>query len=122
MKFQKGNSIGRAGKPRGTRNKLAATVFEDVLAFWDEPSKEGSDLTKGQAALLSMWRSRPHEFVKVVAGMMPREFVFENVVTELADEELDRMIEMLRERALAAREEERSLDEAAQPKMIEHVN
>jgi hypothetical protein len=31
------------------------------------------------------------------------------------------MIEMLRERALAAREE-RSLDEAAQPKMIEHVN
>jgi hypothetical protein len=119
MKFQKGNTLGRADKPRGTRNKLAATVFEDVLAFWDEPSKEGSDLTKGQAALLTMWRSRPHEFVKVVAGMMPREFLFENVVTELADDELDRMIEMLRERALAAREE-RAID-TAQPKMIEHV-
>jgi hypothetical protein len=97
MKFQPGNTIGKAGKPRGTRNKLAATVFEDVLAFWDEPAKEGSDLTKGQAALLSMWRSRPHEFVKVVTGMMPREFLFDHVVTELGDEKLDTLILRMRE-------------------------
>jgi hypothetical protein len=32
--------------------------------------------------------------------------VFENAVTELDDEELDRMIEALRERAIAARQEQ----------------
>jgi hypothetical protein len=118
-RFQPGNTIGRAGKPRGTRNKLAATVFKDVLEFWDQPARDGSDITRGQAALLSMWRSKPAEFVRIVASMLPREFVFENVVSELGDDELDHMITMLRDRALAAREE-RSLD-AQPPKMIEHV-
>jgi hypothetical protein len=91
-------------------------VFEDVLEFWNEPSKEGSPVTKGKAAMLTMWRERPHDFVKFVGSVMPKEFLFENVVTDLADEELDRMIEMLRERALAARQEY-ALDESAQLKL-----
>jgi hypothetical protein len=37
-----------------------------------------------------MSRERPAEFVKIYASVLPKEFVFENVVTELADDELDR--------------------------------
>jgi hypothetical protein len=37
---------------------------------------------------------------------LPKEFVFDHAVNELDDDELDRMIEMLRERALAARQEQ----------------
>ena len=48
-----------------------------------------------------MWRTRPHDFVRSVFAIMPREFIVENVVTELADDELEQMIQMLRERALA---------------------
>jgi len=44
-----------------------------------------------------MWRTRPHVFVKVVAGMMPREFLFDHVVTELGDDELDTLILRMRE-------------------------
>jgi hypothetical protein len=117
-KFKPGNDFGRAGRPRGSRNRLASCVFEDVLKFWNEPTKDGTT-TQGKAALLLMWRERPNEFVKFVGSLMPREFLFENVVTDLADEELERMIEMLRERALAAREEH-SLD-PTQLKMIPHV-
>jgi hypothetical protein len=113
-KFEPGNRLG--GRPRGARNRLANRVFEDMLEFWNEPAKDGSAVTKGKAAMLTMWRERPHEFVKFVGSVMPKEFLFENVVTELADEELDRMIEMLRERALAARQEH-ALDEAAQLKL-----
>ena len=46
-----------------------------------------------------MWRTRPHDFVRSVFAIMPREFIVENVVTELADDELEQMIQMLRERA-----------------------
>ena len=38
--------------------------------------------------------------------MLPKEFLFESAVTELGEDELDRMIEMLRERALEARREQ----------------
>jgi len=38
--------------------------------------------------------------------VLPKEFVFESAVTELDDDELDRMIAMLRERTLAARQEQ----------------
>jgi hypothetical protein len=114
-KFEPGNRLG--GRPRGARNRLANRLFEDLLEFWNEPAKEGSTVTKGKAAMLTMWRERPHEFVKFVGSVMPKEFVFENVVTELADDELDRMIETLRERALAARKEH-ALDETAQIKLI----
>jgi hypothetical protein len=43
--------------------------------------------------------------------------VFENAVTELDDQELDRMIEMLRARAIAARQEQ-TLELKAQPKAL----
>jgi hypothetical protein len=92
-KFERGNTIGR-GRPRGARNKLASHVFEDVLEIWNEPAAEG--LTRGKAAMLAMWRERPNEFVKSVFSVLPRELLFENITAELADDELDRMIEALR--------------------------
>ena len=42
----------RAGRPRGARNKLATTVLRDLLDVWNEPIGEGSDTTKGVAALV----------------------------------------------------------------------
>jgi len=121
MKFEPGNSYAKlGGRPRGARNRLANRMFEDLLEFWNEPAKDGRAVTKGKAAMLTMWRERPHEFVKFVGSVMPKEFLFENVVTELADDELDRMIKMLRERALAVREEQ-ALDETPQLKMLPHA-
>jgi hypothetical protein len=84
-----------------------------------EPITESSALTRGRAALRLMSRERPSEFAKLYAGIVPREFWVESAVTDLADDELDRMIEMLRERVLAARDEQ-ALPSA--PKMIEHAH
>jgi hypothetical protein len=53
-RFEPGNSYAKlGGRPRGARNKLASSVFRDVLQFWNEPVKEGSTLTKGNAAMLT---------------------------------------------------------------------
>ena len=95
---------GHSGRPRGSRNKLAQRVFDDIFRHWCEPT--GGELCKGQAALELLYRERPGESLRLTASVLPKEFVFENAVTELGEEELDRMIEMLRERALEARREQ----------------
>jgi len=101
--FKPGHNI-KAGRPKGSRNKLAQRVFDDIFRHWNEPA--GGELCKGQAALELLYREKPGEYLKLTASVLPKEFVFENAVTELDDEELDRMIEMLRERALSARQEQ----------------
>ena len=112
-KFQPGHQI-KGGRPKGARNKLAAQVFEDILRHWCEPAAAGSVLSKGQAALEALYKERPGEYLRLTASVLPKEFVFENAVTELDDDELDRMIAMLRERDLAARQEQ-ALDLKAEP-------
>src|SRR5262249_11369391 len=47
---RKGFQPGHTGRPRGTRNKLAGRVFEDILAHWCEPVAPGSNVRKGQEA------------------------------------------------------------------------
>jgi hypothetical protein len=101
--FKPGHNI-KGGRPKGSRNKLAQGVFDDIFRHWNEPA--GGELCKGQAALELLYREKPGEYLKLTASVLPKEFVFENAVTELDDEELDRMIEMLRERALSARQEQ----------------
>ena len=63
--------------------------------------------------------SGPGEYLRLTASVLPKEFVFENAVTELDDDELDHMITMLRERALAARQEQAlELEKAPEPKLL----
>ena len=115
-KFQPGHQI-KGGRPKGSRNRLAAQVFEDILRHWCQPAAAGSELCKGQEALETLYRERPGEYLRLTASVLPKEFVFENAVTELDDEELDRMISQLRERALAARQEQ-ALELKPEPRVL----
>ena len=112
--FKPGHNI-KGGRPKGSRNKLAQQVFDDIYRHWNEPA--GGELCKGQAALELLYRERPGEYLRLTASVLPKEFVFENAVTELDDDELDRMIETLRERALAARQEQ-ALELKPEPKAL----
>src|SRR5262249_25289348 len=103
--FKPGNTIGKNGRPRGVKNRLAGDVLSDLLAVWNEPIKEGSDIRRGPAALRIMSRERTHDFVKVFANVLPKEFLVESTAAELSDEDLDALIAQLRVRALEAREE-----------------
>ena len=111
MRFQKGNnaSNGKGGRPLGSRNKLCRAVLEDLMADWAEG---------GAAAIRMMRVERPAEYVRVMCSILPKELIFENsAVTELDDDELDRMISMLRERALAVRQEQ-ALERPPEQKLL----
>jgi hypothetical protein len=82
-RFLTGNSGG--GRPKGSRNKLAEAFIADFHADWEE---------NGAQAIRTMRAERPHEYVKVAASLLPREFKIETV-SELSDEQLDARIRQL---------------------------
>ena len=100
---RKGFQPGHTGRPRGTRNRLAGRVFEDIFAHWCEPVAPGSNMCKGQEALQSLYTRNPGEYTRLVASVLPKEFVFENAVGELEDDQVDELILKLRQRVLEAR-------------------
>src|SRR5262249_21946938 len=100
---RKGFQPGHTGRPRGTRNKLAGRVFEDIFAHWCEPVAPGSNVCKGQEALQALHVQSPGEYLRLTASVLPKEFVFENAVTELEDDQIDELILKLRQRVLEAR-------------------
>ena len=115
-KFQPGNQWSRngngAGRPPARRTKLCSGCLEDLFADWQE----------GGAAAIKMMRiERPAEYVRVMCSILPKEMLFETgSVSELADDELDQMITMLRERALAVRQEQAlELEKAPEPEAAE---
>jgi hypothetical protein len=98
--FQLGHS---GGRPKGSRNKLAAQVFEDILRHWCEPAAPGSTLRKGAEALETLYKEKPGEYLRLTASVLPREFIFENVTSDLDDEQIDELLLTLRQRMIEAR-------------------
>src|SRR5262249_10640917 len=103
MSNRRGFQPGHSGRPKGTRNRLTAQVFEDLFRHWNDPVADGSEITKGQEALQKLWRERPNEYARLVVSVLPKEFVFENAVTELDDDQVDALIMQLRQRVIDAR-------------------
>ena len=87
-KFQPGNnaSQGKEAAVRRLRTKLCKPALEDLSADWQE----------GGAAAIKMMRiERPAEYVRSDVLDLPKEMLFETgAVTELDDDELDRMIDV----------------------------
>lgn len=79
--FQPGNS----GRPKGSRNKLGEAF---VTALHDDFQEHGV------AAIVAVRSERPHEYLKVIASLLPKEL---KVTTEsdLTDEQLDQRIRQL---------------------------
>ena len=88
------------------KNKLALRVFQDVLAVGGEPAVDGGEISKGVAALRTLFTERPLDFCKVVASILPRDFVIEsNAFSEMDDRKLEEIS------ALAQRLLEERIDE-----------
>lgn len=70
----------RAGRPKGSRNKLG----EDFLT-----ALQADFSAHGIAVIQTVREERPHEYLKVIAGILPKELnVNTSRVEELSDDEL----------------------------------
>lgn len=76
----KGQSGNPKGRPKGSRNQLAEHFIADLQADWEE---------HGVEAIKQMRENNPADYVKVVAGILPKELnVKTSVVEEMSDDEL----------------------------------
>lgn len=109
-RFEPGHTLS-AGRPRGAKNRLHRSFVE---ALHEDFREHGAD------AIRVCRMEDPTAYLKVIASILPRELVFENVATsDLTDDELEAMIANLKAQMLEAVREEPVLLEA---KAIEHAN
>ena len=100
---------GHSGRPKGSRNKLCRAMLDDLMADWAEG---------GPAAIKIMRIEEPSAYVKAMISILPKELILESGLADIDDSELDVMIEMLRARALEARQEQAIELKPEKPKVL----
>lgn len=76
------------GRVKGTRNKISMSFLEALARDFAEFGEEAIRITRIE---------RPHEYVKIVASLLPKEFeIHDSRLTDLTDDELDQFIELAR--------------------------
>jgi hypothetical protein len=87
---------GEGGRPKGAKNRLS----------WSFLSALADDFEAHGIETIRICRvERPNEYLKIVAGLMPKEFEFtETKLMEVTDDELDGYIEFARQRLASKRD------------------
>lgn len=79
-KWQPGVSPNPAGRPKGSRHKLGTAFIDDLYAAWQ---------TQGKDVIARVIEERPHEFLKSVASILPKEIeVKTTAVQDLSDDDI----------------------------------
>ena len=89
-RFITGNNGG--GRPMGARNKLSEQFIHDIYASWQ---------AHGKAAIREMIETKPSEYVKVVASLLPKELNIDHSgLEDLTDKQLVQRLKALTAQAL----------------------
>jgi hypothetical protein len=97
-KFESRNTFGK-GRPKGSRNKVAARFFDTLLRVMDEPvlAEPRGDMTKLEESMRSLYKTRPFEFLKMITSTLPTEIAVDSPLHDMSDEELAAALERVRQ-------------------------
>ena len=84
------------GPPEGRAQQACGSSLRRYLRHWCEPAAPGSKLCKGAEALETLYKEKPGEYLRLTASVLPREFIFENVTSDLDEEQIDELLLTLR--------------------------
>jgi hypothetical protein len=84
-RFRPGESGQPASRPTGSRRRLLARFVDDLYRDWDK---------NGAKAIRTVRRTRPHEYLRAVIAILPKEIKIEHG-DEMTDDELDQEIRQL---------------------------
>src|SRR5262249_6472996 len=100
------------GRAKGAKNRLSHAFLTALAEDFEQHGIEALKIARIE---------RPVEYIKVVAGLMPKEFeIMDSRLTDLSDEELDAFIAKLRAQLRGAITQE--LGDGAEPTLNWDVN
>jgi hypothetical protein len=74
-RFRPGQSGNPAGRPKGTRNKVSEKLLEALALDFDAHGKEVIETVRAE---------RPHEYLKIVASLVPKQMEIESTARPFA--------------------------------------
>jgi hypothetical protein len=84
--FMPGASGNAKGRPKGARNRLG----EDFLSALADDFEQ-----HGTAAIQQVRQERPHEYLKVIAGILPKELKVQSSTDGMSEEQIDERIRQI---------------------------
>jgi len=112
FQVQPGQVLNPKGRPKGSRNKLGESFLTDLQADWEQ---------NGIAVIATVRQERPHEYLKVVASILPKELnVRVDPLDEMDDDELTAILAAARAAIRVHQEsgERISLEEGEKPSRL----
>lgn len=83
--WKPGQSGNPAGKPKGSRQKLASSFFNNLYGLWEE---------QGEAVLRRAAFEKPMEFAAMVAKLMPAKIEISTPINGMTDERFEQLLEL----------------------------
>src|SRR5262245_53539828 len=84
------------GRRKGSRDRISTALLEAIARDFEEHGEEAVKIARVE---------RPVEYLRIVAGLLPKEFeIVDSRLHDITDEELDAFIEVARRRIITLKD------------------